>query len=99
MIVPNNSYCNRVLYSQGDEMYEITLDLEKKPAMTEHFFLLKKTIIPCTYCTFWTNYAISARTHKTVILTLEFSFFQISSLYSTDAHNIDITADQMICIG
>ena len=38
MSVPNNSYCNRVLYSQGDEMYEITLDLEQKAAMIEHFF-------------------------------------------------------------
>jgi len=40
----------RGYYSQGDEMYEIPLDLEQKPAMIEHFFLLKKTIIiiPCT---------------------------------------------------
>ena len=27
-----------VLYSQGGEMYEVTLDLEQKPAMIEHFF-------------------------------------------------------------
>ena len=41
----------RGYYSQGGEMYEITLlDLEQKPAMIEHFFLLKKTIIiiPCS---------------------------------------------------
>ena len=38
MSVPNNTYCNMVLYSQGGEMYEVTLDLEQKPAMIEHFF-------------------------------------------------------------
>ena len=30
-------------------MYQITLDLKQKPAMIEHFFLLKKAIISlCT---------------------------------------------------
>ena len=32
----------------------------------------------------WKNYAISARTQKTVIFALEFSFFKISSLHSAD---------------
>ena len=28
----------RGFYSEGAEMYQITLDLEQKPAMLEHFF-------------------------------------------------------------
>ena len=97
--VPNNSYCKRLLLSRWWNVWN-TIRFGTKTCHDRTFFLLKKTIIPCTYCTFWKNYAISARTHKTVILTLElFSSFQISSLYGTDAYSIDITANQMICIG
>ena len=90
----------RGYYSQGGEMYEITLNLEPKTAMIEHFFSLKENNnYYFLHYTFWKNYAMSARTHKTVILTLEFSFIKISSLYGTDAHTVDITANQTICIG
>ena len=98
MSVPNNSYCKRLLLSRWWNVWN-TIRFGTKTCHDRTFFLLKKTIISCTYCTFWKNYAISASTHKTVILTLEFSFFQISSLYGTDAYSIDITANQMICIG
>ena len=49
----------RGFYSEGGEMYQITLDLEQKPAMLE----LKENNYP-VYCTFWKNYAISDRTIK-----------------------------------
>ena len=80
-------------------MYELTLDLEQKPAMIGHFSLKENNNYYSLLCTCWKNHAISARTHKTVILTLEFSIFQISSLYGTDAYIVDITASQMICVG
>ena len=32
----------------------------------------------------WKNYVILARTQKTVIFALEFSFFKISSLHGAD---------------
>ena len=40
----------RGFYSEGGEMYQITLDLEQKPAMLEHFFFLEKTIISPALC-------------------------------------------------
>ena len=77
----------RGYYSQGGEMYEITLNLEPKTAMIEHFFSLKENNnYFFLHCTFWKNYVMSARTHKTVILTLPYL-------------SVDITANQTICIG
>ena len=99
MSVPNNSYCKRLLLSRLWNVWN-TIRFGTKTCHDKTFFLLKKTINCYTlHCTFWNNYAISARTHKTVIFSLEFSFFQISSLYGTDAYIIDITANQMICSG
>ena len=38
MIVYQITVTARGYYSQGGEMYQITLDLEQKLAMMEHFF-------------------------------------------------------------
>ena len=84
----------RGFYSQSGEMYQITFDLEQKPAVLGHFFFKENNNIPCTL-----HLEELCDISPTVILTLEFSFFQISSLYGTDAYIIDITANQMICIG
>ena len=39
----------RGFYSEGAEMYQITLDLEQKPAMLEHFFPQRKQLSHVLY--------------------------------------------------